>query len=193
MAIPVGILGALGYYAQQMLFEHVLFIDDPLAASPIHMGAGIMGVLAPGFFAHPDFTPASQVGIFYGGGGKQLGWQIAAVLIYFLWGFGATSILSFWPLSALGVLRVSEEHELAGLDATHHGGPAYDFPQSDDTVEKGTSSVSSNTVDASKQLDVASGFDTLNVDVEGEELFTENPDIDKIMKEHPFSVPKGAM
>ena len=57
MAIPIGILGALGFYAQDLLFEHVLYIDDPLGASALHMGAGIVGVLVPAFFAHPDLPP----------------------------------------------------------------------------------------------------------------------------------------
>lgn len=199
MAIPVGILGAIGFYAQELLFEHVLFIDDPLGASALHLGAGIMGVLAPAFFAHPDFTPENQVGIFYGGSANILGWQIGACLVYGLWGFFATAILAFWPLNALGLLRVSEEHELAGLDITHHGGPAYDITPEEATYQLpakgGTSSIGTDSNEVTKQLEIASGFDTGGAgEVEGEELLTEQPENSaEILKEHPFAVTKGAM
>jgi Ammonium Transporter Family len=199
MAIPIGILGALGFYAQDLLFEHVLYIDDPLGASALHMGAGIAGVLAPAFFAHPDFTPESQVGIFYGGSANILGWQIGACLVYGLWGFGATAVLAFWPLHAFGVLRVSEEHELKGLDLTHHGGPAYEISQEEATYQLpatgGTSSIGTDSHEATKQLDIASGFDSgAGGEVEGEELLTEQPDLSaEILKDHPFAVSKGAM
>ena len=197
MAIPVGILGALGFYIQDLLFEHVLFIDDPLGASALHMGAGIMGVLAPAFLAHPDFTPASQVGIFYGGSANILGWQIGACLVYGLWGFWATAILAFWPLSACGVLRVSEEHELKGLDITHHGGPAYDISPEEATYQLpakgGTSSIGTDSQEATKQLDIASGFDA-GAEVEGEEMLTEQPNHSaEIRMNHPLAVAKGAM
>ena len=196
MAIPVGILGALGCYAQELIMEHVLYIDDPLSASPVHMGAGIVGVLVPAFIAHPDFTPEAQLGIFYGGDANILGWQIGAIFVYFLWGFGATSILAFWPLSAFGLLRVSEEHEIAGLDITHHGGPAYVMGTEEEATHQlaaknGTSSI--GTESNEKQLDIASGFDT-GVDVEGEEMMTEQPETStESLKEHPFAVTKGAM
>ena len=199
MAIPIGILGALGFYLQDYLFEHVFFIDDPLGASALHMGAGIVGVLVPAFFAHPDFTPANQIGIFYGGSANILGWQIGAVLVYGLWGFGATALLAFWPLNACGLLRVSEEHELKGLDVTHHGGPAYDINMDEATYQLGptkggTSSIGTDSNEATKQLEIASGFDTGGGEVEGEELLTEQPEnSSEILKDHPFAVTKGAM
>jgi hypothetical protein len=204
MAIPVGILGALGFYIQDQLFEHVLYIDDPLGASALHMGAGIMGVLIPAFLAHPDFTPANQIGIFYGGSGNILGWQIAACLVYGLWGFFGTGLLAFWPLNAIGMLRVSEEHELKGLDVTHHGGPAYDINPDDATYPLpnngggGTSSIGTDSNEVTKQLEIASGFDTGGGgEVEGEEMWTEQPppsqDSAEILKDHPLAVSKGAM
>ena len=120
--------------------------------------------------------------------------------MYGLWGFGATAVLAFWPLSACGLLRVSEEHELKGLDITHHGGPAYEVSSDEATyqlppvVKGGTSSIGTNTQEATKQLDIASGFDTGEHEVEGEELLTEQLDHSaEILKYHPMAVSKGAM
>jgi hypothetical protein len=187
----VGIAGAFGYYLQEYLFENVLYIDDPLGASALHMGAGIVGLIAPAFLAHPDHTPEAQVGIFYGGTAKQLGWQIGAMFIYFGWAFVTCSVLVFWPLSALGLLRVSEEHELAGMDAAHHGGPAYDF-KADGGIESGTSVNTAKIMDVTKHEDyVVSGLD---VDSEGEEMLTEEPTNEaEILRLHPQAVPPGAL
>jgi ammonium transporter, Amt family len=124
-SIVTGIAGAAGYYFQNWLFEFVLHIDDPVGASAVHMGAGIVGVIVPAFLAHSDWTTGpDQAGIFYGGTGKQLGWQIFAVVVYFVWAFGTCSII-FFTLDKFGMLRVSAEVELAGMDTHHHGGRAY--------------------------------------------------------------------
>jgi Amt family ammonium transporter len=124
-AIVVGIVGASFYFVQNYLFEYVIHIDDPVGAAPLHMGAGIAGLLCVGFLAQSDYTEGEdQAGIFYGGNGKQLGWQIFAAVVYFAWSFGTGSII-FYSLSRLGLLRVSEEVELSGMDTHHHGGKAY--------------------------------------------------------------------
>ncbi|KAL7568902.1 hypothetical protein ACA910_015549 [Epithemia clementina (nom. ined.)] len=59
-AIIVGILGALGFYVQVWVFETKLRIDDPLNASPLHMGSGIMGMLAVGFLAMTRWLRVSE-------------------------------------------------------------------------------------------------------------------------------------
>jgi len=123
-AIPVGALGAFAYNLQNYLFEFVFHIDDPLGASAIHMGAGIVGVLSVGFFASSEFTEGDAVGVFYGGSGKQLLWQLADVLTYFTWSFVTVGAVVM-ALRMAGMLRVSEEVELMGMDIEEHGGPAY--------------------------------------------------------------------
>ena len=123
--VVVGIVGSIAYFVQNYLFEYVVHIDDPLGAAALHMGAGIAGLLCVGFLAQSKYTDGEdQAGIFYGGNGKQLGWQILAAIIYFAWAFGTCSII-FYSLKRLGMLRVSEEVELSGMDTHHHGGKAY--------------------------------------------------------------------
>jgi ammonia channel protein AmtB len=123
-AILVGIGGAFSFFFQNWLFEYILHIDDPLGAAALHMGAGTFGLLMVGFFADSQFTTDDHVGIFYGGNGKQLGWQLAAFCVYFFWSFGTCSLI-FYPLKRFGMLRVSEEVERMGMDTHHHGGAAY--------------------------------------------------------------------
>ena len=64
------------------------------------------------------------MGVFYGGSGKQLLWQLADVLTYFTWSFVTVGAV-FMALRMAGMLRVSEEVELMGMDVKEHGGPAY--------------------------------------------------------------------
>jgi ammonia channel protein AmtB len=86
-----------------------------------------------GFFADPSFVTDGQEGVFYGGG-KQLGYQIMAVMAYSCWAL-VTSGIMFTGLSYLGLLRVDREVELKGLDDHHHGGYPYRIkscPETDD-------------------------------------------------------------
>ena len=39
-SLIVGMTGAMVYYAQSWVTEHVFHIDDPLDAAALHMGAG---------------------------------------------------------------------------------------------------------------------------------------------------------
>jgi len=126
IALVVGASGSMVYYAQNWLFENVLHIDDPLGASALHMGAGFWGLLLVGFLGSPDYLGDDRdlIGIFYGGNGKQLGYNLYGMVVYFSWAFGTCAIL-FWTLNYFGRFRVSEEVELMGMDIHHHGGHAY--------------------------------------------------------------------
>ena len=112
-----------------------LRIDDPVGAVPVHGMCGIWGTLSLGLFATGQFgapTPtgadtsagALVTGLFYGGGFAQLKVQVlgsAAVTAAVL----GVSLAMFYAIKAFGLLRVSAEGELEGLDKHEHGGPAY--------------------------------------------------------------------
>lgn len=124
-ALLIGILGAIGFYIQAWLFENKLRIDDPLNAAPLHMGCGIVGMLGVGFLANDKYVDSKdEAGIFFGGNGKQLGYQIYGVVVYFCWSFG-TCVGLFYVLKVMGWLRVSEEVERMGMDLHEHTGAAY--------------------------------------------------------------------
>ena len=119
-SLIIGFTGSLVTYGQSYVTEHILHIDDPLDAAALHMGAGFWGTICAGLFAVPEFVSEGQEGLFYGGG-KQLGYQIAAVFAYTAWAAG-TSMCMFYTLNYLNLFRVSKEVELMGLDDHHHGG-----------------------------------------------------------------------
>lgn len=119
-----GIFGAVVTQAQVLLFENVLFIDDPLNASAIHLGAGAAGMVWVALVANPDYAGEDFTGIFYGGDWAFLGWQFWGMFVYSAWTI-LLSGLMFGGMHLLGWFRVSEEDELRGMDISHHGGNAY--------------------------------------------------------------------
>ena len=129
-AVIIGAIGALVYIAAAEILLK-LRVDDPLEAFPIHGAAGLWGALAGGLFNRKDLTELAgfeggNFGLFYGGGFKLFGVNLAACLIITVW----TAVLIgtlFLVLKAAGLLRVSREVEELGNDESKHGDPAYAF------------------------------------------------------------------
>jgi ammonium transporter, Amt family len=121
VSLIVGTTGAIVFYVISYILEYKLYIDDPLCASALHMGAGFWGTIMAGLFATSKYAGDGKDGVFYGGGGKQLGLQILAVVSYSGWTI-VTCLLLFGSLKYLNLLRVTKEEEIAGLDYHHHGG-----------------------------------------------------------------------
>ena len=133
-ALIIGLVAGVVVVLTTDLLEH-LRIDDPIGAVPVHGFCGIWGTLSIGLFATGQFGAATPTGpdnsagavvtgLFYGGGIGQLEIQAlgsitvtAAVL--------AVSLALMYSIKAVGLLRVSAEGELEGLDKHEHGGPAY--------------------------------------------------------------------
>lgn len=109
------------------LTDHVLHVDDPVGAVAVHMVNGIWGTLAVGLFATdtaPGFASADiGKGLFYGGGTGQLVLQLKGMAVTALWTVLTISIVFFLIRKTMG-LRVTEEEEIQGLDATEHGLPS---------------------------------------------------------------------
>ena len=107
--------------------DNVLHVDDPVGAVAVHMFNGIWGTIAVGLFATssaPGFELAGiKAGLFYGGGFKQLGLQFVGMFITAAWTVVTITIVFIVLKKTVG-LRVSEEEEITGLDATEHGLPS---------------------------------------------------------------------
>ncbi len=107
--------------------DHVTHVDDPVGAVAVHMLNGIWGTVAVGLFATstaPGFAVAGiEEGLFYGGGLSQMGKQLIGMGVTAAWAAAAIFIAFFIIKKTVG-LRVSEEEELIGLDATEHGLPS---------------------------------------------------------------------
>lgn len=101
-------------------------IDDPVGAFSVHGAAGAWGLIATGLFAttSPVNGADEAAGLFYGGGVGLLGDQLLGLVSIAVFVSIAAGAL-FFGLKAAGLLRVSAEEELAGLDVSEHGAPGY--------------------------------------------------------------------
>ena len=123
-AAVIGIVSGLLVVFGVWFNDYVTHVDDPVGAVAVHMLIGIWGTLAVGLFATesaPGFAVAGiQEGLFYGGGFTQLFKQIVGMGVTALW----TTVMIFIAFTVIRKtvgLRVPEEEEIEGLDATEHG------------------------------------------------------------------------
>ena len=101
-AIIIGLVaGVLVVLGVELLNR--LKIDDVVGAWPAHGLCGVWGGIATGIFG--DFN---------------LGIQILGSVVIPAWAF-MTMFILFMVMKKLGILRVSREHEMAGLDISEHG------------------------------------------------------------------------
>jgi Amt family ammonium transporter len=133
-ALIIGVVAGVVVVLAVNLMEW-LRIDDPIGAVPVHMCCGIWGTWSLGLFATgaytgslptgPDPTAANRLtGLFYGGGTHLLMAQIIGNVLILV----STFVIAMALMSAvkmLGILRVSKDGELEGLDIHEHGIPAY--------------------------------------------------------------------
>ncbi|APU69045.1 ammonium transporter [Christiangramia flava] len=116
-AFIIGIISGIVVVFSIEFIDKVLKVDDPVGAISVHGVVGAVGTLCVGLFA-------TDGGLFYGGGFKQLGVQAIGVLGIGAWAMIATFIVLFILKKTIG-LRVSEHEELEGLDRTEHGVDSY--------------------------------------------------------------------
>ncbi len=101
-ALIIGAVGGVLVVIGMMLLE-ALKIDDPVGAWPVHGFVGIWGGIATGIF-----------------GGHPIVAQIVGSIAIPLWAF-VTMYGVFYAMKMAGILRVSMEEEIEGLDITEHG------------------------------------------------------------------------
>ncbi len=119
-AIVIGAVAGLLVVFGVWLLDYKLHVDDPVGAVAVHMMNGIWGTIAVGLFATSS-APGSEIdGLFYGGGFHQLGLQLLGFVSVAAWAAVCITI-TFMVIKATVGLRVTEEEEIIGLDATEHG------------------------------------------------------------------------
>ncbi len=123
-AIVIGAVAGLLVVFGVWFLDYKLRIDDPVGAVAVHCLNGIWGTVAVGLFATTS-APGNDTltGLFYGGGFGLLGTQLIGMFSVFLWTV-VTITITFLVIKAIFGLRVSEEEEIVGLDATEHGLPS---------------------------------------------------------------------
>lgn len=91
-------------------------VDDPVGCIGVHWGAGLWGMIATGLFGMDG-------GVFRGGDGTMLAYNLVACICVTLWSFGFTAIifgfLNWTEKFGFG-LRLSEEDEELGSDLVEH-------------------------------------------------------------------------
>ena len=112
-SIIIGLVAGVWVVVVVEVLELKLHVDDPVGAVGVHFANGIWGTLAVGLFA-------TDTGLFYGGGFRQLGVQalgIVAILAYTT----VMMLITFTIIKKFHGLRVSPEEEISGLDSVEHG------------------------------------------------------------------------
>ncbi len=128
-ALAIGLVA--GFFCSFMVFKVKSFFgyDDSLDAFGVHGAGGTLGAVLTGIFAteaiNPIYGKGVPTGAVDGHWGQVLN-QLAG--IGFAWGISivGTLILLFLVDRTIG-LRVSPEHESAGLDLSQHGEEGYDL------------------------------------------------------------------
>lgn len=130
-AVIIGSVAGLLVVFGVWFLDNKLHVDDPVGAVAVHCLNGIWGTIAVGLFATttaPGYSIANAQGetikgLFYGGGFELLGLQLLGFVSVASW-TAVTITITFLVIKALVGLRVSEEEEIIGLDATEHGLPS---------------------------------------------------------------------
>jgi Amt family ammonium transporter len=98
-------------------------LDDSLDVVGIHGVGGIVGTICLGVFASTKVNPGGVDGLIYGGG-AQLVKQSIGVVAVSAYAFAISWVL-FKVIHATMGLRLEEDAEVQGMDATEHSETAY--------------------------------------------------------------------
>ncbi len=115
--------GALCYFAINL--KSKFGYDDSLDVVGVHGVGGTWGALATGLFASKVINSAGNNGLFFGNP-SLIGIQALSVVSAWVYSFVVTLIILKVLDWTMG-LRVSEEHEMTGLDLSQHGEAGYSF------------------------------------------------------------------
>jgi len=121
-AILVGIGGGV-FCSLAIGLKYRLGYDDSLDVVAVHLVGGLWGTIAIGFLATAA-APAGIDGLLYGGGIDQLWRQVVGAVAVLVYSFVVTIAIAV-SLDRLMGLRVDDELEDAGLDASVHAEQGY--------------------------------------------------------------------
>ena len=123
-AIIIGLIAGVACYLAINL-KSKLGYDDSLDVVGVHGVGGTWGALATGLFASKAINAAGNDGLFFGNP-SLIGIQALSVVSAWIYSFVVTLIILKILDWTMG-LRVSEEHEISGLDLSQHGESGYSF------------------------------------------------------------------
>jgi Amt family ammonium transporter len=125
MSLVAGAIGGVIVTFSVILLEKFR-VDDPVGAVSVHGVCGAWGTIAVGLFANGNapLLDEGSDGLFFGGGVDLLVDQVVGVVAVAAFVIVTTGIL-FTVIKKLGMLRVSAEDEMAGLDVAEFGVAGY--------------------------------------------------------------------
>ena len=132
-ALAIGAIAGVGCFLMVTRVKSKLGYDDSLDAFGVHGAGGTLGALLTGVFAvravNPIFKDANgtpvAVGLIDGHPSQVINQFLAVVIAWVLAVVGTLAILKVvdWVVG----LRVTEEHEIQGLDLSQHGEEGYNL------------------------------------------------------------------
>jgi len=128
LALLTGFLGGFVYFGASKMVLKVCKVDDPLDAFAVHGACGFWGVLATALFMDDKYDGGvnrDAGGLLTEGNADALAAALTQLICIIAW-VGLWSVLMFFTLKKIGILRVSAEMEAAGMDVSKHGGSAYE-------------------------------------------------------------------
>ena len=111
-ALLIGVVAGAGCYASAVWLKRLLKYDDSLDAFGVHAIGGIIGALLTGVLADATINPAGKV--------HSIITQGEGVTVTIVWTAVVTLVILVICKYTTGI-RVSEEEEVEGLDASQHG------------------------------------------------------------------------
>jgi Amt family ammonium transporter len=123
-AILVGVGGGV-LCSLAIGLKYRLGYDDSLDVVAVHLVGGLWGTIAIGFLATAS-APAGIDGLLHGGGTDQLWRQVVGAVAVLAYSFLVTYVIA-QALDRIMGLRVADELEHAGLDATVHAEQGYEL------------------------------------------------------------------
>ncbi len=130
-ALAIGLIAGVFCYFMVARVKARFGYDDTLDAFGVHGAGGTIGALLTGVFANSAINPMFKdakgntvaSGLLEGNGHQMLNQLMGVVIAWVLAAVGTIVILKLVDMT-IG-LRVSEEHEIQGLDLTQHGEEGY--------------------------------------------------------------------
>jgi Amt family ammonium transporter len=125
MSVVAGAIGGVLVTFSVLALDR-LRVDDPVGAVSVHGVCGAWGTIAVGLFANSNapLLDEGSDGLFFGGGADLLIDQLVGVVSVAAF-VVVTAGLLFLAIKKAGLLRVTPEEEMEGLDVAEHGVAGY--------------------------------------------------------------------
>ncbi len=122
-AVMIGIIAGAVCYSAVML-KNKLKWDDALDVWGVHGVGGALGIVLLGILANENYNPAVHTNGLLMGNPSFFFKQLAAIAISSVWAFAFTYGM-LWLIDKITPVKVTEQHEVVGLDMVLHGEIAY--------------------------------------------------------------------